>query len=671
VNDASIDDASLIDDATMTMTMNDANTVADVVTSGVDSSTSEMKDGAVVLASDGGSFTLPVGDYIVATNGSDSNDGLSLAKPFKTITQCANIVTAGKTCFVRAGTYRESVKPLHSGSSGLPVVIQSVPGDVVIVSGADVVSGTWTESGSIYATTITLAAGLFANQVFVDGVMVPEAQWPNASADILDGSGQATAQSGTNGTTIVDSNLNATDGYWAGASIHVRGGYNWTSESGKVTAQTGHTLTLGSIWNDANLNANPGSRYYLFGKLAALDTAGEWFYDGTSTLSLWPPDSKSPTTHVIEVKARTNAFDLSNLAYVNIEGINVFAATILTSYGSNHIDLGSIGAQYVSHFTTFTDNPYATHQGDTGIILAGTSIVLHDSEIQFSAGNGVSVQQSGNTVTNTLIHDTDYGAVYVAPILVSGNGHTITRNTIYRTGRDGIFFGNDGSGGAKNDAISLNDVFCVGALNQDEGAMYGATLNFQGTVIDHNWTHDLIPKDNRGFNGPSYPAYTGVGIYLDNGSTNGTVHHNVSWNNAGAGIQFNGSNDTGHVCVNNTVGNGQLASETGILTGSANVEMINNIFLGSFLADSAQPGAQSNNLAPSVSSASSYFTNLTSNDYRLSASSPAIGAGTSVSGITTGVTGNPDVGAYQSGEPWTPGCSMAACTYAKPVVCMP
>src|SRR5687767_2278421 len=45
----------------------------------------------------------------VAENGSDTgNNGLSLAAPFRTIQRCAQVAAAGDTCFIRAGTYRET-----------------------------------------------------------------------------------------------------------------------------------------------------------------------------------------------------------------------------------------------------------------------------------------------------------------------------------------------------------------------------------------------------------------------------------------------------------------------------------------------------------------------------------------------------------------------------------
>jgi len=59
--------------------------------------------------------------YVDGTNGSDSNYGTSTLTAFKTIQKCASTVVAGDTCSIRGGTYRETITPAHSGTSGNPI----------------------------------------------------------------------------------------------------------------------------------------------------------------------------------------------------------------------------------------------------------------------------------------------------------------------------------------------------------------------------------------------------------------------------------------------------------------------------------------------------------------------------------------------------------------------
>ena len=54
------------------------------------------------------------------------------------------------------------------------------------------------------------------------------------------------------------------------------------------------------------------------------------------------------------------------------------------------------------------------HMNDTGIIIQGSYNTLENSEIGYSAGNGVMLEGdntsliTGNVVTNNVIHDVDY-----------------------------------------------------------------------------------------------------------------------------------------------------------------------------------------------------------------------------------------------------------------------
>ena len=48
---------------------------------------------------------------------------------------------AGDTCLIRGGTYRETVTPTNSGKSDAPITFEPYLNEVVVISGADIVSG--------------------------------------------------------------------------------------------------------------------------------------------------------------------------------------------------------------------------------------------------------------------------------------------------------------------------------------------------------------------------------------------------------------------------------------------------------------------------------------------------------------------------------------------------
>lgn len=74
--------------------------------------------------------------YYVATNGNNSNDGLSIDTPKLTIAHCVSIMVAGDTCQVRGGTYAESggVRFAVSGTQAAPIKLLNYPGEKPIIS---------------------------------------------------------------------------------------------------------------------------------------------------------------------------------------------------------------------------------------------------------------------------------------------------------------------------------------------------------------------------------------------------------------------------------------------------------------------------------------------------------------------------------------------------------
>jgi hypothetical protein len=101
-------------------------------------------------------FQLSARVLYVSPNGSDSNDGLSKEKPFKTLsfamcggtylcpceTKNTNLLKAGDTLMLRGGTYDVSseilTRPLtfaNTGDSLNPIVVKNFPGEIPIIDG--------------------------------------------------------------------------------------------------------------------------------------------------------------------------------------------------------------------------------------------------------------------------------------------------------------------------------------------------------------------------------------------------------------------------------------------------------------------------------------------------------------------------------------------------------
>jgi alpha-N-arabinofuranosidase len=95
--------------------------------------------------------SLQAAEYHVAPSGLDSNEG-SNSKPFKTISAAAEIAQPGDVITVHGGVYRERVNPPRGGvSDEKRIVYQAAPGEKVVITGSELVTGwkkvendTWT-----------------------------------------------------------------------------------------------------------------------------------------------------------------------------------------------------------------------------------------------------------------------------------------------------------------------------------------------------------------------------------------------------------------------------------------------------------------------------------------------------------------------------------------------
>lgn len=473
-------------------------------------------------------ITVAHADAYVSPSGNDNNPG-TLAEPYRTIQKCATTITSGATCWVLAGDYQETVTP-NSG-----ITIAPYQNQAVIVDGTNQVTG-WTRyRDEIYRAPVTLSSG-DTNQVFVNGQMMTEAQWPTSYNPFHPV--WAKAKAGTTSTTLVDPDLPNID--WTGAHVHFWSGTDpWDPQTGVITAsQRGIlTFTVDGASTPPYIVPQPGGYYFLFGILGALTAPGEWVYDNSAGyLYLWAPDGADPNNLTVSAKVRPYGFDLSNQSNVTIQGVNLFATTINSNASSSNNVINDITATYVSHYTTLPDLPgqptsyWLDHVLDSGVILLGTGNVLENSTISYSAGNGVIVYGSNNTVRNNLIHHVDYMANYASGVSVWGPGNSITQNTIYAAGRFGVFlyywFFDTTDIGPTNIDISFNNVFNTMFLSRDGGEVYQTgTPCAVSSTIRYNWLHDSVSL----YPGPA-SNYGQPGVYLDDGACGWQVYQNIAWN---------------------------------------------------------------------------------------------------------------------------------------------
>ena len=73
--------------------------------------------------------------YVDGTNGSDGNNGTSLATAWRTIQKACNETPAGSTVYIKGGTYTESLWMNTTGTVGNYITFTQVGSDIVIIDG--------------------------------------------------------------------------------------------------------------------------------------------------------------------------------------------------------------------------------------------------------------------------------------------------------------------------------------------------------------------------------------------------------------------------------------------------------------------------------------------------------------------------------------------------------
>ena len=466
----------------------------------------------------------------VAPDGNDSNSG-TLEKPYQTISKAAFLLEPGDTCFIRGGTYRETIRPKKSGTRDAPIVFMSYQDEDVILSGTETINK-YDKDGDYYRASAEMDLGN-NNQLFVDGKMQTLARWPNVNDNqLMTPEGASIDKGGLDWfiCSALPNHYNQKN--LAGGTIWMLMGKKWTSQTSSVVRYDPgeKRVYFEPFPKNVSRYMSPGvtnwgsdevaGTFYISGVRADLDHAGEWFYqeDNRELLFIPPPDFK-PSTSKIEYKVRRYVLDLSQRAHVQVHGVKLFAASANLEIAENCV-LKGIDAAYISHtiggFTSYSLDE------DTGILISGTGNVLRDSKIFYSAGNGIKLSGASNQVVNNEIAFTDYIGNYAAPLKISGTGHLISHNSIHDTGRDCIQI----SGGEH--LIQYNDIYHAGWIAHDLGMTYIVNQDGRGTEIHHNWFHDNLFKGG-----------TSMGLYLDNFTANFLIHHNVMWGTADDGMRFN------------------------------------------------------------------------------------------------------------------------------------
>ena len=544
--------------------------------------------------------------YVNGTAGSDSNPGTE-ERPFASIQKAADVMQPGDDCLIRKGTYRETVTIKHSGAPGLPIRFAALQGESVCISGADqVAAADWqVYEGSIYQANVSQLGAV--SQLFVGEKRMKIARFPNNTSENMMSPVWGVAESAVARqkpalSQIIDPLLaDAPD--LTGGDLWLLSGLKWVAFNSIVEEHSGASVSFVFPADAESYAYKPeaGSNYFITGLVECIDMEGEWSYHAKSkTLYFQAPGGVNPAELDVQARTRQWGFDVSNQDYIEIDDINFFAAAV-NFLGSENCLLKNARVFYPVPF--YAADSWATTETPqnakyAGIKIGGKNNVVQNCEVAFSWGEGIVVAGLSNTVDNCLVHDMAWLCTDAAPIHTSGSGHSITNNTIYNAGRSGLVHRK-----SQGLEIAYNDIYDCGLLTTDLGATYCYKTDGAGTVIHHNWVHDVTTTGHT------------AGIYLDNNSSNFIVHHNVVWNTDDLGIQTN-LDAHNHQIYNNTIWNCSQAMGGG----GGNQVMENQIVYNNLSNSGAWFGTDvQQNLAHS----DPQFVDAANGDFRLQADSPA------------------------------------------------
>ncbi len=429
--------------------------------------------------------------YVAKTpNASDANSGTE-EYPFLTIQKAADVAKEGDTVIIHEGTYRETVKVKHDGSSMAPVTFKAAEGEKVVISALEKISGFIEYKDDIVCASIPVDLGDGRNQLFYNGNQLMAGRHPNTDTkpgitpyppEVPEGlyptKGNIMITDQPHGDTAYsDTDLNQEqDDYWKGGLYVTLKGAGWSIATGDIVSSKKGMLKLKDHEGSKSFNlgiggserhGNPSPYYmgvhntdfaYITNHINTVDIPGEW-YMNDHILYLIPPVGCNVETD-LEMKQRQLCIDLRDRRYVTFDGINTIGGSI-TGDGTWGCSLLNGEFKNIAHhtrqldatnYTMYVDESSYSYEsmkkGEAGIYFSGSYNTVYNCVIDESSAFGVAITDKHNYISNNVIKNCSYSGGYPGCIRVSADeartradatlvngGHFITYNTLYNAGR--------------------------------------------------------------------------------------------------------------------------------------------------------------------------------------------------------------------------------------------
>jgi hypothetical protein len=491
----------------------------------------------------------------VSREGDDGGDGLGEHTALASLGRAVELAGSGDKILLRRGDiFRESA----AVGSGVSLDAYGDPNaPLPVISGSVRIVDWQRHDGPIWKASLDSAPGY----LFVDNDLMRIARYPNTGW--LRTTSWSEDDDGAN-TVITTGSLavhprNAA-GYWNGATCRWHR-HSWWFETRRVTAYTAAgelSLDGRSIIPITPYDMN-GWGFYLDGKLAELDTAGEWFFDSAArSVYLWAPDGADPNERLVEVAVRE-------------EGVRVAHATVRNICFRHQTKKGLI----ISRQTAVEHCLFEGIGGEDGGHALQAGWHAHHSTVShclFRNNLNVAIgwnEDPGTPASSVIEYDTlintgtvpGYGGSgpwHAAGIIVSnGTGVTIRSCRIDGTGYAGIILGSDGNTAEYNiltDAMAtLNDGAGIYTNCSNSTIRHNIIRDVRGGMESSgpwaNLAHGIWPeflgdfRDNR-ITGNTCAACGGFGLFLPNNFSS-VIDSNVFFDNTRAQMELSGRESNG------------------------------------------------------------------------------------------------------------------------------
>jgi hypothetical protein len=574
--------------------------------------------------------------YVSQSTGSDNFTG-DFKHPFQTLRIGLEKLNEYDTLLIREGLYYLSTKTQLKSN----VYISAFENEKVEIHGTEI-KKTWSlVANNLWKSTQTDSV----IQLFINGKPYFQAAYPTISEDLLALKRGAFSIAYSNKKIFLQDLNNFNDI----ENVNAIGiyGKKLVSFSGNIKNKIENSFEIEN--QDFFWNENFKKEYldtgnaFLYGNKVFLNDENEWFW---SNNELFIVSSTNPNDLNIEVRSSNYLFEAIEKNNISLTNLN-FIGFNMNIENCSSINIKNCTFSFVTPFFKFTDSYRYTKDNfkqwdGKGLTLWGKNLFFIDNLIRHSWGDGITVNGENIILENNEIYDCDWTARDCAPIYIIGNNHTIKNNTIYNSARSALVHN------IQNSRIINNHIYNSGLICEDLGLTYTYGSDGRNTEIAYNYLHNNNAKQN------------GAALYIDNGSKNYIVHHNIITNSL-VGININKSSENNliyhNTLYNNTYSMGSWGPEGTFIK---NVKTFNNLTntnkKASWNYDAFYGTSMDSNY---VYFENNIFVDPLNHNFQLRKNSYPIDRGIKNEYTTNYEGSSPDIGAIESGvPPWKYGSSL-------------